>query len=223
MKQSLGLAMAAAIVLCGGLHGAWAQSNWTQPVWAQPVWAQPVYTEQGGGEFGRMENPNHIDFMLQFNNQLDHNGGVRDGAGLWIGYRYSINPVFSFGVKLGAHAYTIVNGSSNDKVSSAPLLFTAQAERNFNHAFNLYAQMGMGPSFNKISGDQTNAYGLKLETSFAFDMCFGATVEMTRNLALGANLDWFISSARIKSDFSGAGDHLNVSHLGLGAVVVVSF
>lgn len=186
------------------------------------VQAQTVYTEVGGG-MGRSGPPDHIEFALQYNLQLDDSTGINNGGGFWLTYRHSFNPLFSIGGKFGAHAYSIDNSGSHDSISSVPLLFVAQVERNFDRAFNIFFNLGMGPCFNRIEGDVTDLFDLKLGTSFAFDLSAGATVDMNDNVAIGVNLDYFLSSAPVDSPSVLIDDHLNISHFGIGLIGVFSF
>lgn len=183
--------------------------------------AEMVYTDGGAG--GGRYVPNKIDFVLQFNHQLDNSDGVNDGGGLWIGYRRMLNEFFSLGGKLGIHSFSIENGGFKDTVGSVPLLITAQVERNFDHVFTIWGQVGMGPSFNNIEGDATDLLDLKMGTSFVFDITFGGAVEINPNISIGLNFDWFLSSAPVDSPSALADDHLNISHFGIGAIFIGSF
>ena len=171
-----------------------------------------------------MANADHIDFALQVNLMNDSNPDVKDGGGFWLGYRHSLNPNFSLGGKLGAHSYNIESGSGiQDTVTSVPLLFNVQFERNFERSFIFYGGLGIGPSFNSIKGDLTDAFNLKLDTSLALDINFGGLVEINPNIALGLGFDWFISAANVTSNLGVSTDVINLTHFGIGFVLVGSF
>lgn len=207
MKSCLLSLLLGAIAVLGGIGSAQAQT---------------VYTEGAGGMGGR-GGANHVEFALQFNIQLDDSDGINNGGGFWLSYRRNINQFFSIGGKFGAHGYSIDNNGFKDSVSSAPLLFVAQVERNFDRAVTIFFNIGMGPSFNQIEGDATDLLDIELKTSFAFDLSAGATVEMSDNVAIGLNLDYFLSSAPVDSPSTFVDDHLNISHFGIGLIAVFSF
>ena len=173
-----------------------------------------------------IDTGHRIIFTLQINTPADGRSSYEDGYGIWASYQRDLLPLLSFGLEAGVHQFTICRcgtGTGEDSLTTVPVLLVANLHFTVEDILTVFAQAGIGGSFNFISGDTADTFNVKIDPSFALDLRADAVLQLMSNLGAGVSFDCLITQANLNANSSVIADSINLGHYGAGIVVIISF